>query len=256
MGGGEVRAFELLAEEDEPPRLSLVELPPCGDGSIELLPPALAEKVSAQVREGVALEQALPADRLGLRPDWRAQLDLQGALAGHRVVIVPAKGRPGPHLAIRLERGGEAVTLARIDRGAQVALAALPGGWRAVARVEGPGTLRDVRLLDLAAGARELETARAAALLDAGDARAAIDAARSAIGRGERACTQSGAPAFVLARALLAAGASEGKVLQALESAIEVDPTLWRMRARTAPDLAGLRGLPAFDALVAPRRLR
>lgn len=248
-------AIELLSSGEAPPRLAVMPLAPCGDGSARVLPEDLAEQVEAQVLEGATLEQALPAE-LRQQADWSARLDLEGPLAGWAVETGQVAGPPAPHRAIRMVQGARSQTLARASPDAKVELALLPGGWLAVAQVVGPGAMRDVRLLDLAAGARALQVALAEAHLEAGDGSAAAAAARAAIAFGERSCTTSGAPAFVLARALAAEGAADAEVLATLEEAIEVEPTLWRMRARQAPELARLRRTPAFDELVAPRRLR
>jgi tetratricopeptide (TPR) repeat protein len=129
-----------------------------------------------------------------------------------------------------------------------------PGGNRAVAAVRPPpapgAVVADVALLDLGPPAGRLLAARADRLAAAGDptaARACLDRAR-ALAPGE--------PSIPFrAAALAAAGGDRDGALAALARAIALDPSPYRMRARTDPAFAALRGDPAFEALVRPRPL-
>lgn len=257
--GAGVRAATLLDTGEDPPALEIERIDACGSAVVERLPAGEAAAVAAAVRDGAAIEAALPSRLGAAAPAWRVAFVAGPPFDGHRVRTVPVEDRRGDHQAIVLfDPAGRVVELARVHPDARVRVAPVPGGnpARAMARIEGPGGTIDLRILDLAAGARAIAVARGEEALERGDAAAALRAADEAAAHGAGSCAASGAPAWLRARALAASGAAAEAILDALARAIEVDPGLYRMYARTSEALAFLRGDPRFDALVAPRPLR
>ncbi|WP_373046079.1 TPR end-of-group domain-containing protein [Vulgatibacter sp.] len=241
--------IELLDAEGAPPRLGVRRLGRCGPAEAEGVDPATAREVAAAVRKGTPLEAALPGALAGEAPPWRPTL-LVGA---YRLETRTAADRYGSHLQVVLVgKGDDAVEVARTGEGVEVMLAPA-GEGAALLGIEGPGTRRDVRVIDVEAAARRLHVERGERLLAAGR----HEAARAEIAAASQLapCGPDGALPWLESRVLAAQGAPAAAILDALEEAIAADPTLYRMYARTAPELAPLRDEPRFVELTRPRPL-
>lgn len=244
---------ELLVEGDDA-SLRYLRLDGCGEANAEDAGAALARKAAETVRGGAPLEQALPD---AAKADWRGALELGG---GYRVEAVRIDDRYGPARVVRL--AGPRGTTAELDRApeeARVTLAPVGTGQVAI-RLEGPGLLRDVRVADLAAARARMQVALGEEALAAGRIADALGHARQAQGLAPYpppwSChAEAGAAAWLQARALQARGAAADEVVEALGRAVSVDPSRYRMWARTADELAPLREDPRFRALVEPQPL-
>lgn len=244
---------ELLVEGDDA-TLRRLRLDGCGETGAEVATPDSARAAAQAVRSGSRLERALPDAGAA---DWRDALDLGG---GFRVEVVSTADRFGPARTVRLAGPDGATT--EIDRApadARVTLARAGADALAI-RLEGPGLLRDVRVADLAAARARVHVALGEAALAAGRPGEAMAQARQALRRAPQpppwSChEEAGAAAWLEARALQARGAAADRVVEALARAVAVDPTRYRMWARTAAHFAPLHEDPRFQALVEPQPL-
>jgi hypothetical protein len=252
---------ELLDTPGSPPSLRLTTVDRCGavppraTGEQAQLEASVAAEVAARVEGGMPLEAALPRKAGVEAPDWQGALSLEGSLRGYALRMAQMSDRYGEHRLVELvDPAGAHTELFRAHPGASIRLASIQDG-AVLARIDGPGSVRDLRLLDPAAGARALRVAAGEAHLAAGDAAAALAEADAAAAFDAEACKPDGSLPWLRTRALAAQHASTVEVLEALERAIAVDASRYRMYARMAPELAPLRGDPRFDELVRPRRL-
>jgi hypothetical protein len=264
-GDGAVAILEVAALDGQPPRASLFRW---GEGRQELLSRATAAEAErlAVLAPGGDLRRALPPT-------------LAAALAG-RGWTDPGEPVPGPPwrppglpdrtLERRSDddpRYGPTVRLVLRDAsGTEEEVARFPGrkppalvlrwlpGNRAVVAVrppEAPGaTVADVALLDLGPAAGRLLAREADGLRERGDP------AGADLGLARARELAPGEPAIPYREAVLRLEQGDrAGALEALARAVTLDPSLYRMRARTDPALSPLRGDPEFEALVRPRAL-
>lgn len=244
---------DLLVEDDDA-RLAFLRLDGCSEANRVDAGTKLARSAAKTVRAGGRLEGALPEAE---SPDWRPALELAG---GYRVEGVAHSDRYGDVRAVRLVGPrGTGTELDRAPPGSRVTLAPL-GDSHVAIRVEGPGLLRDVRVADLHAAQARVCLALGEEALAAGRIDEAVDRAEQAVRKAPQpppwSChDEAGAAAWLQARALQARGAATEAVIDALARAVAVDPSRYRMYARTSAELEPLRGDPRFEALVEPQPL-
>jgi hypothetical protein len=262
---GAVAVLEVADLDGRPPRASLTAW---ADGEREPLATASgaeAERLSV-LAPGGDLRRVLPptlAAALAGRmwadpgdpvpgPPWHPP-GLPGRTLERRHDDDPRYG-PTVRLVLR-DASGREEEVARFPGREPPALALrwLPGN-RAVAAVRPPevpgAVVADVALLDLGPAAGRLLSREADALVAAGDAAGA----EAVLARARELAPGEAEIPYREAVVRVVRGDRQG-ALDALVRAVALDPSLYRMRARTDPALAPLRGEPGFEALVRPRAL-
>lgn len=254
---GGVSIAELQDVDAGPPNLTVRRIGPGGEeGAATVAAPDQAAATAEAVRGGKRLEQAIPEAWGPVRSvSWSSDpVEIAGPLAGWVLRIERIDDpRYGPAQAVLLDLGDQRVELGRLDAAARVRLAQIGPSLAASTMELGAGSLqiRDVAVYDLRVGAARLHEEQAQADLDAGR----LEAARSALDHAELLAPGRAPAAFLRARLEAASGAPVEKILEPLARAIEADPSLYRMYARTAPDFEAIRGDAGFAELVRQRPL-
>jgi tetratricopeptide (TPR) repeat protein len=263
--GAAVAVLEVADTDGAPARATLVRWAADRREVLATAPAETARAAAARAERGLppsgawedGLRAALGADWVAPGPaadgpPWRPPGLPDAALAPRR----DDDPRYGPAVRLVLrDAGGHEDEVARFPGREPPAIELrFLGGNAAVAALRPPpspgAVVADVVLLDLGPPAGRLLAAEADRLAAAGD----VAAARDRLDRAR--ALAPGEPTIPYRAAVLAAtGGDRDGALAALARAIALDPSLYRMLARTDPALAALRGDPSFEALVRPRPL-
>lgn len=208
---------------------------------------AEASAIAADVRRGAPLEGALGAAWPGT-----GELPLCGATplrTGEQ-----KDPRYGRRQLVEWAEGGRRIVLLHLAPDAKVRLCPTDGERALVIWEVGahPARTRDVQVLDLRRARGRLWKVAAAEALDAGD----LATAQQALTEGFALLGPDPALLWLRARWLAGSGGPSDEILADLGRAIEHDPPLYRMKARTEPAFGFLGDDPRFRTLVAPRPLQ
>ncbi|AKU90006.1 TPR end-of-group domain-containing protein [Vulgatibacter incomptus] len=255
-GGEALRVDEALAAVSAgAPLSSLFPRFPALPGEADHAAPIAAHaKPNAEPRKSATARTA--ADGIGPAPAGPIpSFALRGRLEGFRLLVERRRDPRYGEAWIAVLRGPDGDDEAEVGRivAGDLSLAFLGPDVAALAVRTGTGSLRteDLVVVDLWAGASRLYTERARLALEAGS----LPAAEAALSRAASFEAPDPTLAFVRARFLARSGAPIGAILASLEEAIEAEPALYRMQARTAADFDPVRGDERFADLTRPRAL-
>jgi len=259
-GAGRTRVVvaEVDAVDDRPPRVAFLAVHP--SGAAEILGELQGEEAAAiarRVAEGAPLREAacgaaracggVPAAAEG------GVAELGGRLEGWRLVLrTDDRSKWGDAWVVELEGEGRKLEVLRaVAQNATLVVLGDDAAALLTSTRAGPFRTGDAVPIDPWVQASRLLVAAAEDALARGDAEAAA-------GLVDRAASFEPTAArlhFTRARILARAGADVAQVTDALGRAVAIEPTLYRMEARTNPDFEALREDEAFAALVRPRPL-
>lgn len=245
---------ELL--DDGPGGLTSLSLKTVAGAPLPGWPPEEAAAVAAEVRSGRRLEDLL-SSRLDGGPcptTSPVEFLLSDATPGRLVARERSHRNYGRRLSVELLVGADSLQLLSLPADAKAGLCLKAGDLAVVSWEVGsePTRTRDVALLDLGKAESLLRGRAAEGALE----RADVGEAARQIDRALALDPSNPALSFTRARIQAHTGSSLDEILGSLTGAIEADPPLYRMKARTSQDFARWADDPRYRELVAPRPIR